>query len=639
MNTSKGEEDMQSGFSSLFEPGRIGTLTIPNRLVFTAVFENLASETGFVTQRQIDYYTERAKGGTGLITVAYANVDYPGGWVGHNQLRIDTDAGITGHHALVDRIHDFNMRVGLQLGHPGRERTPDPAGIIPGAVAPSAIPGDLCPMVTPRELATDEIVGIAQKFGAAAARAKTAGYDLVEIHGAHGYLIGSFMSPRSNKRTDHYGGNLMGRMTFPLEVVAAIRAAVGPDFPVTFRMSADEFMPGGLNLEETRVMAQMLEKAGVNALSISGGCYGVMPIVFDTQEKEEGWRTYLAAEIKKTVTIPVITVGVIRHPEIAKKILENGDADFIGYGRTVVADPHWPKKVREGRLDDIMMCVSCNQGCLGSVLQGLSIHCTINPVTGREGTWAKIEPARKAKKVLVIGGGPAGMEAAHLAAIRGHQVHLWEKESVLGGQAKLVAMGPGKDKWHWLTNYLEKQVVETGVQVSCYREATAETVMAAKPDAVIVATGAEPALLPIPGIDGENVARAWDVLAGTVKFKGEKVLVAGGGIVGCEVAELLAKDNEVTIVERLPTVACDMELVHMIALLSRLAKEKIQVVVNALICEIDDKGLVYQDEKGIRQSLEGTRIVTAFGSQSVRGLYDALFGKVDDIYLIGGGLQ
>ena len=628
---------MESGFSRLFKPGKIGTLTVPNRLVFTAVFENLAGETGFITQRQIDYYAERAKGGTGLITVAYANVDYPGGWVSHNQIRIDTDAVITGHHALVDRVHDFGMTVGLQLGHPGRERMPDPEGVIPGAVAPSAIPGDLCPVVTPRELSVDEIAVIARKFGAAAARAKVAGYDLVEIHGAHGYLIGSFMSPRSNKRTDKYGGDLAGRMTFPLEVVSAVRAAVGPDYPVTFRMSADEFMPGGLTLDETTVMAQMLEKAGINALNVSGGCYGSIQVVFDTQEKEEGWRAYLAAEIKKAVSIPVMTVGVIRSPELAERILADGEADFIGFGRTVVADPHWPRKVKEGRLDDIMMCVSCNQGCLGSVFQGVYIHCSVNPVTGRERALATIEPAQKKKKVLVIGGGPAGMEAARVAALRGHKVSLWEKDGSLGGQTKLVAMGIGKDKWRWLTTYLEKQIAKVGVDVKLNREAAADAVVAMAPDAVIVATGAEPAVPPLTGIDGANVVQAWDILSGDVVLAGETVLVAGGGIVGCEVAELLAKSNQVTIVERLPAIASDMEMVHMIALLTRLAGENIRVVVNATIFEIDKAGLVYLDEQGQRHALEGTKIVTAFGSKSVRGLFDELEGRVAERYLIGDG--
>jgi len=626
---------MDARFTKLFEPGKIGTLTVPNRLVLTAVFENLASETGFVTQRQMDYYAERAKGGTGLVIIAYANVDYPGGWVTHNQVRLDADAGITGHHELVNRIHEFNMAAGIQLGHPGKERSPDPAGVIPGAVAPSPIPGDQIPTIVPRELATEEVAVIARKFGAAAGRAKTAGYDLVEIHGAHGYLIAEFMSARANKRTDRYGGDLAGMMTFPLEVVAAVRAAVGPDYPVTFRMCADEFVPGGITLEEAKIQAQMLEKAGVDALNISAGCYASMPVVFDTQEKEEGWRSYLAGEIKKVVKIPVMTVGNIRSPEVAEGILAEGKADFIGFGRTLVADPHWGNKVKEGRLDDIIKCVSCNQGCLGSIFQGVYIHCSVNPVTGREGRWAKIEPAAKAKKVLVVGGGPAGMEAARLAALRGHAVSLWEKDADLGGQALLVAAGPGKGKWRWLTEHLTGQIAKAGVAVQCGKEATADAVLAMKPDVVIVATGAEPAVPPIPGIGGANVVTAWDVLAGKIALKGEKVLVAGGGTVGCETAELLAKDNDVTIVELLPAIALDMETVHMIALLMRIATEKVRVIPGAAIREITAAGLVYQDGEGKTHTLEGTRVVTALGSRSVRGLAEALQGKVPELYTIG----
>ena len=634
-STKRKEHKMEARFTKLFEPGKIGTLTVPNRLVLTAVFENLANEAGFVSQRQMDYYAERAKGGTGLVIVAYANVDYPGGWVSHNQVRLDADAGITGHHELVNRIHEFNMAAGIQLGHPGKERAPDPAGIIPGAVAPSPIPGDQIPSIIPRELATEEVAAIAQKFGATAARAKTAGYDLIEIHGAHGYLIAEFMSARANKRTDKYGGDLAGRMTFPLEVVAAVRAAVGPAYPVTFRMCADEFVPGGITLEEAKVQAQILEKAGVDALNVSAGCYASMPVVFDTQEKEEGWRSYLAGEIKKVVKIPVMTVGNIRSPEVAEGILTDGKADFIGLGRTLVADPHWGNKVKEGRLDDIIKCVSCNQGCLGSIFQGIYIHCSVNPVTGREGRWAQIELARKVKNVLVVGSGPAGMEAARLAALRGHRVTLWEKDAELGGQVKLVAAGIGKSKWHWLTEYLTRQIANAGVEVQCNRKATADHVLAMMPDAVVVATGAEPAVPPISGIDGANVVKAWDVLAGKVAMKGEKVLVAGGGTVGCEVAELLAKDNAVTIVELLPAIALDMETVHMIAFLTRIAGEKIRVVTGAAIQEITASGLVYQDGEGKRQTLEGTKVVTALGSKSVRSLYEALQGKVAELYCIG----
>lgn len=626
---------MDTHFKKLFEPAKIGALTVPNRLILTAALDKLASESGYVTQRQMDYYAERAKGGTGLVIVAYANIDYPGGWVTHNQLRIDTDAAVTGHHELVNRIHEFNTAAGIQLGHPGKERSPDPDGIIPGAVAPSPIAGDQNAKIIPRELSTEEVSILAQKFGAAAGRAKLAGYDVVEIHGAHGYLIAQFMSARSNKRTDKYGGDLAGRMTFPLEVVAAVRAAVGPEYPVMFRMSADEFIDGGITVEDAKTQAQILEKAGIDVLSITAGCYASMPVVFDTQEKQEGWRSYLAADIKKVVKIPVITVGNIRSPEVAERILADGKADFIGFARTLVADPHWANKVKEGAFNDIIKCVSCNQGCVSGTFDGLYIHCSVNPVTGREGRWAQVEPAAKAKKVLVVGGGPAGMEAARLAAVRGHDVSLWEKESALGGQTKLVAAGLGKEKWRWLTEYLTRQISKAGVNVQCGREATSEAVIEMKPDAVIIATGAEPAKPNLPGIESRNVVTAWDVLAGKIPLKGEKVLIAGGGTVGCETAELLAEDNDVTIVERLHGIALDMETVHMIALLARIPKEKIRVIRRAAIQEITASGLVYCDREGKEQTLDGTKVVIALGSKSVRGLADALRGKVPEIYTIG----
>ncbi|MBN1614603.1 MAG: FAD-dependent oxidoreductase [Deltaproteobacteria bacterium] len=630
---------MAGSFKRLFEPGQIGTLTVPNRLVMTAVFDNFASETGTVTQRQIDYYAERAKGGTGLVTVAYANVDYPGGWVAHNQVRIDEDSRITGHHELVDTIHDYGMKVGIQLGHPGKERFPDPAGIIPGAVAPSPIPGDIFPLGTPRELSTDEVAALVRKFGAAAGRAKAAGYDIVEIHGAHGYLIAEFMSARSNKRNDRYGGDLKGRMTFPLDVLAAVRAAVGPGYPVVYRICADEFVPGGLTLDETRVIARMLEEAGVDALNVSGGCYGSMAVVFDTMEKEEGWRSYLAAEIKKVVKVPVCTVGNIRSPEVAEGILAEGKADFIGFGRTLVADPHWGRKVKENRIDDIIRCVSCNQGCLGRIFQGLYLTCSINPVTGREGRWAKMEPAAKAKKVAVVGAGPAGMEAARVAALRGHKVTLYERERKPGGQAKLVAAGPGKANWGSLTEYQSRQIAKAKVALKRGREGTAKSILATAPDVCIIATGAVPRVPDLPGAGGANVVTAWDVLSGKVKLKGEKVIVAGGGTVGCETAEFLAGSNEVTIVEMLPAVASDMEMVHMVAFMMRLAGLKIRVITEAVIQSFNSKGLVYKDKEGRDQSLEGSKVVLAMGSVPSRALAEALKGKVSELYCIGDANQ
>lgn len=382
----------------------------------------------------------------------------------------------------------------------------------------------------------------------------------------------------------------------------------------------------------------MFEASGVDALNITAACYASMPAFFDTQDKEEGWQSYLAEKIKKVVVkVPVFTVGSIRSPEVAERILEDGKADFIGLGRTLVADPHWTNKAKEGRLDDIIKCVSCNQGCLGRLLKGIYLGCTVNPVTGREGRWAQVAPAEKSKTVIIVGGGPAGMEGARIAARRGHDVTLYEKEKELGGQAALAASGPGKGKWRWFNEYLAVQIAKEGVKVKLGQEATGASIAAAKPDVVIVATGAVQAAPDLPGVGGPNVTHAWDILSGKVRLAGEKVIVAGGGIVGCETAEFLTKDNDVTLVEMLPAIASGMEIVHMVAFFGRLPSLKIAVITGAAIKEFNAEGLVYVNGDGIRKTVEGTKIVLALGVKPVRELARELQGKVPELYLIGDG--
>jgi len=623
-------------FQRLFEPAKIGSLHLRNRLVLPAMFDGLGSEIGSVTQRQIDYYAERAKGGTGLVMVAYVCIDYPEGCVGPTQLRLDDDSSISGHNALAEAIQDFGAKAGIQLVHPGREKPPYPKGVLPTVVAPSAIPGDLFPMITPRQLATEEVEVIVRKFAAAAKRAKDAGYDLVEIHGAHGYLVAEFMSTRANNRTDKYGGDTKGRMTFPLEVVSAVRAAVGPDYPLVFRMCADEFVDGGLNLEETKVMAKMFEEAGIDALDVSGGCYASIDVVFDTMEKEEGWRSYLASEIKKVVNIPVFTVGAIRSPEVAERILEKGDADFIGLARTLIADPHWANKVKTGQFDDIIKCVSCNIGCLGRMSRGLPITCSLNPVTSREGRWAKLEPAPKSRKVIVVGGGPAGMETARIATLRGHQVTLYEKGKKLGCQLVMASVPPGKDKYNWYIEYLAAQMKKLKVKIKLEQEATANSIQMEKPDVVVVATGAEPIIPEIPGIANAKVVTAWDVLSKRVTVSGEHAVVIGGGTVGCETAEfLLASDNRVTIVEMLNAIANDMEMVHMIRFFERLPTLNIQVRTGCTLKAVTNEGAVVIDKEGKQETIEADWVVLALGAKPISCLADALEGKVPELHVIG----
>ena len=445
---SKGKSD----FKKMFESAFLGPLEVKNRLLMAPMGTRMASEIGAVTQKLIDYYVERAKGGVGTILTDAAVVDYPLGATGATNLTIHDNAYIGGHNELVEAVHAQGAKIICQMKHAGRE-TRLPSLLKTQPVAPSAIPCKFFDVI-PRELSTGEVEEIVKKFVEAAMRAKTAGYDGVELHGAHGYLIAQFMSLSSNKRTDKYGGSLQNRMNFPLEIVRGIKKSLGKNFPLLFRFSADEFIEEGRTLEESKQLAQMLEEAGVHVLHVSAGVYDSMPMMIEPMSYEEGWKIYLAEEIKKVVKIPVIGVGVIRTPAIAERILKEGRVDFLALGRALLADPYWPNKAKEGRAEEIIRCISCNIGCIGGrIFRGLHIRCALNPVTGREREFGTLIPAAKRKKVLIVGGGPAGMEAARIAKMRGHQVTLVEKNKVLGGQLRLAAAPPGKDKIDWYNEF------------------------------------------------------------------------------------------------------------------------------------------------------------------------------------------
>ena len=440
----------------------------------------------------------------------------------------------------------------------------------------------------PRAMDRDDIAEWIEKYALTAMRAKKVGYDMVEVHGAHGYLINQFISPFMNKRTDEYGGSLENRMRFPLEIISAVRDLVGRDYPIGFRISADEFVPGGISLKESAVIAGMLEAAGIDYISVTAGVYESSEKMMCTMRVAEGWRQPLWTEIHKAVKIPVIAGGSLRHPDRCEKVLKDNEADFIGLARPLYADPEWPIKAQEGRAKEIRFCISCNECAHESTRRRSGErHCAINAAAGRERDFSEIVPTKELKKVMIIGGGPAGMEAARIAALRGHKVSLYEGEDILGGQLIQASRPQGKRRILWLRDYLEGQLKKLGVDIKLKTRVTRDLVKELMPDALILAAGAEPIQLPIPGIEQQFVVSCWDLLKNELRFENEKIAVIGGGMIGVETAEyLLEADNTITIIEQLPDLADGMEPNHKRQLFRLFEEKNVKILTNRKATEI-----------------------------------------------------
>ncbi|MGB9868248.1 MAG: FAD-dependent oxidoreductase [Bacillota bacterium] len=604
----------------MFSPFRLRGVTLRNRVVMPAMATNFARENGEPSDRMIAYYARRAQGGAALIIVENTNVSYPDGANGATQLRIDAERFVPALATLVERIHAYGAKAALQLNHAGAStRLEVTGGVQP--VGPSAIPASNTAS-PPRELTEEEIEAIAVKFGEAARRAKKAGFDAVEIHGAHSYLLAQFLSPLTNKRTDKFGGSLENRLRFPVMVVERVRAAVGTGFPILFRISGDEFVEGGRGLEETIEVAKALVKCGVDVLHVSAGNGYSLDKQIEPMPVEEGWKVYLAARLKKSVGVPVIAVGSIRHPHVAEAVLENGEADLIAIGRGLIADPDWPEKARQGAVDDIRMCINCNVGCAGNRIFGdLPLRCSINPEAGHEWMYPETT-ARRRKRILVIGAGPAGMTAAVYAARRGHEVILAEKGPALGGQLNLAMLPPGKQKIKWFLDYLAGAIVRARVSVLLKTEVDRHLIEQVRPDCVIVASGSNPLVPGIPGIDSEGVVLAHDVLRNHMEFQSKKIVVAGGGMVGCEVALHLAKQgNSITVVEMLPELARDVDPIYRPTLLEELRQSGVTAKTHSVIERIEVGGVWVRSTgegsavSGAVEKVEGDVVVLALGAR------------------------
>ena len=627
---------MKCSYPTLFSPCKIGNVEIKNRICKAPQTTGFSHMDGTVSSRLIRCYEDLAKGEVGMIIVEYAYVDNKYSKSASNQLGICDDEYMVGLGWLADTIKNNDCVPCIQIEHCGRQRF-----LGPPMKSASANPWPLMyerygQAAIPEELTIEEIHQLVEDFGKAAWRAKTAGFQVVEIHGAHGYLITNFLSPFTNQRKDWYGGSRENRFRFLEQVFKRCKEYVGEDFPIIVRLSGTDYEPGGMTIDDTTYYAKRLEELGCAAIDVSGGDHHQMIHQVTPMQIPRGHNVWAAEAIKKEVSIPVFATGSITQPDYAEEILASGKADFISMGRPLLADPYWAKKAMEGRAEDISPCIRCNEGCLdrGNHL-GKSINCTMNPLLGFEDALA-IRPAETKKRVAVVGGGPAGMKAADTAALRGHEVTLFEKRK-LGGYLHEASYPEFKADIRDALAYLITQVEKHGVEI-VKKEATAADLEGF--DAVIIAAGASPAGLGVPGADRSSVTLAVDSLTEDAQKLTGRIVVIGGGLIGTEAAIQMSLDpeNQVTIVEMLPEIMNGCSDCDHIVYSDMIREKKIQVLTSARVLEIGDDG-VTAEWKGRRQVIPADHVLLATGMKPNRQLYEELKEKGVCVRNVGDSLQ
>ena len=641
---------MVNRFPYLFSSVDIGKVKIKNRIVMAPMgIKGLTNPDGSLTQRAIDYYIERARGGVGLIITSLFKVEneidrmVPG-------IPLVNRAGLAPLSELSESVHSLGTKIFIQLTAGwGRVAMPG-VRLEDTPVSASPNPNFWNPKVLCRELSIEEIERIVKAFGDAAQFIADAGIDGIELHGHEGYLFDQFTTAIWNKRKDKYGGDLKGRLTFPLEVLKEIKGRIGEDFPVQYRLGLKHFIKGlnegavpneqyieaGRDIEEGLEMAELLEGAGFAALHVDAGCYDSWYWPHPPMYQEHGCMIDMAARVKKIVRIPVIAVGRLDIPELAEKVIKDSKADMVALGRGLLADPYWPIKVQNGRLEDIRPCIACHEGCLARLVpQGRPLSCAVNPACGRERLYELNKNGDK--KILIVGGGVAGMEAARVASLRGHGVVLYEKRESLGGHLIEASVPDFKNDLERLNSWYKRQMTKVGIEVKLKTEVTKEIIEKENPAVVIIATGSKFIVPQIPGIEKDLVVSCTDLLL-RKREVGNSIAVIGAGFIGCEIALWLAQQGKiVTVIEKMPeSLVTTPPMCHAnrIMLLDLLAHHKVKILNQSTPLMITENGVLISNNDYKKREIEADNVISAIGLKSDDRLYETLAGEIPHLYKI-----